>query len=78
MKELAIFNNFPLVVELGGERGPGGINILIVQIPADGWQGDVDLYTAYSDMLKWGLFCGGSLPIDLCLVGAACSVAGMV
>ena len=52
MKELAIFNNFPLVVELGGERGPGGINILIVQIPADGWQGDVDLYALYSDVLK--------------------------
>ena len=64
-QELAIFNNLPLVVELSSERGPGGINILVVQIRTDGWQGDVDLYAAYSDVLKWGLFGGGSPPIDL-------------
>ena len=56
MQESVIFNNLPLIVELGGERGLGGINILAVQILADGWQGDVVLYTAYSYMLKWGLF----------------------
>ena len=50
--ELAIFNNLSPVVELDGERGPGGINFLDVQILVDGWQGDVDLYAAYSDVLK--------------------------
>ena len=60
-----LFINFPPIVELGDEKGPGGINILIVQIPADGWQGDVDLYAAYSDVLKWGLFGGGIPPIDV-------------
>ena len=30
MKELAIFDNLPLVVELGGEMGPVGINILTI------------------------------------------------
>ena len=29
-QELAIFDNLPLVVELGGERGPVGINILAI------------------------------------------------
>ena len=29
-QELAIFENLPLVVKLGAERGPVGINILIV------------------------------------------------
>ena len=62
---MAIFNNLPPVVKLDGERGPGGINILVVQIQVDGWEGDVDLYVVYSDMLKWGLFDGGSPPIDL-------------
>ena len=62
---MAIFNNLPQVVELGGEKGPGGINILVVQIQVDGWEGDVDLYVVYSDVLKWGLFGGGSPPIDL-------------
>ena len=60
-----LFNNLPSLIELGGERGPGGIDILAVQIPWDGWQGDVDLYAAYFDMLKWGLFGGGSPPINL-------------
>ena len=64
-QELAIFDNLPLVVELGGERGPVGINILTVQISADGWQWDINLYAAYSDMLKWGLFGGGSTSINL-------------
>ena len=60
-QELSIFNNLPPVVELGGERGPGGINILVIQILAHGWQGDVDLYVAYSNVLKWA-----------CLAGAFC------
>ena len=64
-QELAICDNFPPVVELDGEMGPGGINILVVQIPADDWEEDVNLYAAYSDMLKWVLFGGGSPPIDL-------------
>ena len=59
------FYNLPPLVKLGGERGPVGINILVVQIPADGWQGVVDLYTAYSDVLEWGLFGGSSPPIYL-------------
>ena len=56
--------NFPLVFELGGERGPVGINIA-VQIPADGGQRDVDLKAAYSDVLKWDLFGEGSPHIYL-------------
>ena len=52
MQELSIFYKFPPLVELGGERGPVGINILAVQIPADGGQGDVNLYASYSDVLK--------------------------
>ena len=35
-QESAIFNNLPPLVELDGERVPGGINILAVQIPVDG------------------------------------------
>ena len=62
-EELAIFYNFSLVVKLGGERGPIGIKILPVQIPADGGHGDANLYAAYSDVLKWGLFGGGIPPI---------------
>ena len=65
MQESALFNTLQPVVELDGERGPGGINILAVQILANGWQGDVDMYAAYSNVLKWGLFGGGSLPINL-------------
>ena len=56
---------FAIGIELGIERGPVGINILVVQIPADGWQGVVDLYTAYSDVLEWGLFGGSNPPIYL-------------
>ena len=48
-----------------GERGPVGINILAVKIPMDGWQGDIDVYAVYSDVLEWGLFGGGSSPINL-------------
>ena len=66
MQELAIFYNLPLVVEHGGERGPIGIKILIIQISVDGGQGDVDLYASYSNMIKWGFFGGGSPPIYLC------------
>ena len=55
----------PPVVELGGERGPVGINILAVEIPVDGGQRDNDLNATYSDMLKLGLFGGGSMPIYL-------------
>ena len=55
------FYNLPPVVELGGKRGLVGINILTVQILTYGEQGDVDLYAAYSDVLKWGLFGGGIL-----------------
>ena len=29
-QKLANFDNFPLVVKIGGERGPVGINILVV------------------------------------------------
>ncbi|TMW80707.1 hypothetical protein EJD97_016400 [Solanum chilense] len=64
-QELAIFYNLPLFVKLGGESGLVGINILAVKIPVDGGQRDVDLYSAYSDVLKWGLFSGGSLPMYL-------------
>ena len=56
---------FAPVVELGGDKGPVGINILAVQIPTDGGQGDVDLYVVYSDVLKWGLFSGDIPPIYL-------------
>ena len=52
MQEFAILYNLPPVVKLGGERGPIGLNILVVQIPADGRQRDVDMYAAYSDMVK--------------------------
>ena len=62
---MAIFYCLPPVVKLGGERNAVGINILTVQIPVDGGQGDVDLNAMYSDMLKWGLFCGGGPPINL-------------
>ena len=33
----------------------------------DGWQGNVNLYAPDSDLLQWGVFSGGSLPIDLSL-----------
>uniref|UniRef100_UPI0033914910 hypothetical protein n=1 Tax=Acinetobacter baumannii TaxID=470 RepID=UPI0033914910 len=56
---------FSTIVELGGERGPVGMNILAVQILANGGPGDVDLYATYSNVLKWGLFGGGSPSIDL-------------
>ena len=65
MQELAIFDNLPPVVELGGERGPIGINILAVSIPTNGRKGDINLNTTYSDMLKWSLFGGGSPPINI-------------
>ena len=45
--------------------GSVGINILAVQIQKDGGQGDVNVYAAYSDMLKWGLFVRVSPPIYL-------------
>ena len=64
-QESALFNNLPPVVELGGDRGHSGTNILAVQIPAYGWQGDVDLYVVYFDVFRWGLFGEGSAPIDL-------------
>ena len=65
MQELAIVKNLPSVVKLGRERGPGGINILAEQIPTDGWQEDVKLYVAYSNVLKWVLFDQGRPSIDL-------------
>ena len=57
----AILNNFPPIVELDSERSPSGINILAVQKLVDGWYGDVGLYAAYSNVLKWGMF-GGVIP----------------
>ena len=51
-EKFSIFYNLPPVVKLGSEMGPVGMNILAVQIPADGGQGDVDLYAAYSDVRK--------------------------
>ena len=36
-QELVIFNNLPSVVKLSGEKGLVGINILVIQIPADAW-----------------------------------------
>ena len=57
---MALFNNFPPVVELGSERVLGGINILSIEVPSDGWQGDVNMYAVYSDVLKWGLFGGAA------------------
>ena len=65
MQEFAIFYNLSPVVELSGERGPVGINILAVWIPADGGHGDIDMNATYSDMLKWGLFGRCSPPIYL-------------
>ena len=65
MQELAIFDNLPPVVKLGGERGPVGINILAVWIPADGRQRDINLNATFLDMLQWGLFGRGSSPINL-------------
>ena len=56
----------PPVVKFGGERGPIGINILVVQISVDGGKGDVNLYAVYSDMLKWFLFGKGIPPIYMC------------
>ena len=64
-QELAIFYNFPPVVELGSERGPVGINILVVWIPADGGQGDIDMNATYSDMLKWACL-AGTTPLSIC------------
>ena len=64
-RELAIFDNLPPVVKLGGERGPVGINILAVWIPADGRQRDIKLNAMYSDMLQWVVFGGGSPPINM-------------
>ena len=51
MQELVIFDNLPLVVELDSERGPVGINIITVEILADGRQGYINLNSTYSDML---------------------------
>ena len=64
-EELAIINNFQPVVELGGERDPLCINILAVQIPPNGGQGDFDLYAMYSDVIWWCLVGGGIPPIYL-------------
>ena len=50
-QELSIFNHFPLVVELGGERIPGGINILAISIRTNGWKGDVYLLVVDSDVI---------------------------
>ena len=64
-QELAILHYLPAVVKLGSEGGPSSINTLALLKPADGWQGNVNLYALYSDLLQWGLFSGGSPPIDL-------------
>ena len=65
MQKLAIFDYFPAVVKLGGKRGPVGINILTVEISTNGRQGDINLNATYTDIIKLGLFCGRSLPINL-------------
>ena len=64
-QELAIFDNPSSVVKLDGDRGPIGINILAVYIPADGRQVDINLNATYSDLLQWGLF-GWAARLSIC------------
>lgn len=56
--EPTIFNQLQLIVELGDERCSGGINICIIEIPADSGQGNVNPLLVVLDVIQKGMFGG--------------------